>query len=774
MKKITYLFLLFACIAYAQPTDNATDPPTRDAADVISIFSGAYTDVAGTDFNPNWGQNGFGSANTAFDPGTGNLVLAYTNFNYQGNQYGSTQDISSMEFLHVDIWIDGTFNPNVFVISSGGEIAHPITNTGAGSWISVDIPVAGITGNTSAAIQFKFDGGNGTTDAIYVDNLYFWKTPSAAGTDATLSALEIDSTPLTGFSSGTTSYTVELAPGTVVVPQITTATATDAGAMVSITQAPAIPGDATVMVTSQNGMVMQIYTVSFNDTLEPSPTDNATDPPARDAADVISIFSGVYTDVAGTDFNPNWGQNGFGSANTAFDPGTGNIVLGYTNFNYQGNQYGSTQDISSMEFLHVDIWIKGSFNPNIFVISSGGEIAHPITNTGEGSWISVDIPVAGITGNTSAAIQFKFDGGNGSSDAIYVDNLYFWKNPTAAGSDATLSALEIDSAPLAGFSPGVTSYSVELAPGTVVVPQITSATATDAGAMVSITQAPAIPGDGTVVVTSQNGMVMQTYTVSFATAGPTMAAPTPPNRPVADVISLFSNAYANTTIETWNASFDDSTSEDVVVFGDDVKKITFTNFIGVEFVNNRIDASGMTHFHMDFWTDNADLTGKVFNSKFSQWGGGASEVSAMELNINGGTTPAIVTGAWVSIDVEIATNFSNNLTRDDLAQFLITSNLGVVYVDNIYFHKNTVLSVDEFNTSSFKAYPNPTNDSWNVVTDDTVINTIQVFDIAGRQVMAMKPNATRATINATALQGGIYFAKVSTDKGTSSVKLVKN
>jgi hypothetical protein len=504
------------------------------------------------------------------------------------------------------------------------------------------------------------------------------------------------------------------------------------------------------------------------------PTDNATDPPARDAADVISIFSDTYANVPGSDYNPNWGQAGFGSANTAFDPGTGNVVLAYPNFNYQGNQYGTPQNISSMEFLHVDIWINNAFNPNVFVISSGGEIAHPITNSGAGTWTSVDIPVSGITGDLSNAIQFKFDGGNGSTDAIYVDNLYFWKNPTAAGSDATLSALEVDNAPLAGFGPGTTSYTVELAPGTTTVPQITTATSTDpAATSVTINQAPAVPGDATVVVVSQNGTVMETYTVSFITAGPTSAAPAPPGRAPQNVISLFSNAYTNTTVETWNASFDDSTSEDVVAFGDDIKKITFGNFIGVEFVNNRIDASTMTHFHMDFWTDNADLVGKVFNSKFSQWGGGASEVSAMELNINGGTTPALATGTWVSIDVEIATSFSNNLTRDDLAQFLITSNLGVVYVDNIYFH-NGILSTEEFTAGTFKTYPNPTKDSWNVVTDNTVINAVQVFDIAGRQVMTLAPNATEVSIDGSTLTKGIYFAKIQSDKGTSSIKLVKN
>jgi hypothetical protein len=169
-----------SCIAppppAAAPMDNAP-VPTHLQENVISIFSDTYNDVEGTNFNPNWGQAGHGSVDASFDPGTGDVMLAYTNFNYQGIEY-SSQDISSMEYLHVDIWVEGTFDPRVFVISSGDEIPHPITNTEVNTWISVDIPVEGITGDLTSAFQFKFDGGNGNTDAIYVDNLYFWNSPS--------------------------------------------------------------------------------------------------------------------------------------------------------------------------------------------------------------------------------------------------------------------------------------------------------------------------------------------------------------------------------------------------------------------------------------------------------------------------------------------------------------------------------------------------------------------------------------------------------------------
>ncbi|WP_055412112.1 T9SS type A sorting domain-containing protein [Nonlabens sp. YIK11] len=261
---------------------------------------------------------------------------------------------------------------------------------------------------------------------------------------------------------------------------------------------------------------------------------------------------------------------------------------------------------------------------------------------------------------------------------------------------------------------------------------------------------------------------------------PTVAAPTPPNRPAADVISLYSNQYDNTTVETWNAAFDDSTSEDILIEGNDTKKISFTNFLGAEFLNNRIDASGMTKFHIDFWTGNSNLDGKVFNTKFSQWGTTNGEVSAMELNLESvplsGGRPAIATGSWVSVDVDITTPpFSNNLTRDGFAQLIFSSNLGVVYIDNVYFHKGTTASVDQVDGTFFKVYPNPSQDVWNIESVASAISSIAVYDITGKLVKEQKESSLSATIDGSALSQGLYIAKISSVDGeVRSIKLSKN
>ena len=119
---VLFFSLVLSCIGLnAQPKTSAPTPPTRNAADVISIYGGAYAGIAGVNYNPNWGQSG--GVNPAFDPGAGDVVMAYTNFNYQGTGFeGNAQNASEMEFIHIDVW---TSNATVLKFT-------PIDNSGNG------------------------------------------------------------------------------------------------------------------------------------------------------------------------------------------------------------------------------------------------------------------------------------------------------------------------------------------------------------------------------------------------------------------------------------------------------------------------------------------------------------------------------------------------------------------------------------------------------------------------------------------------------------------
>lgn len=519
------------------------------------------------------------------------------------------------------------------------------------------------------------------------------------------------------------------------------------------------------------------------------PTDNATDPPVRDAADVISIFSGAYTDVAGTNFNPNWSQTGFATANTAFDPGTGNLVLGYPNFGYQGIQYGSTQNISGMEFLHVDIWVDGSFNPNIYVISSGGEIAHPITNTGAASWISVDIAVAGITGDVTNAIQFKFDGGNGTTDAIYVDNLYFWKPAADPTTDATLSDIQVGGTSISGFSGATTDYTYELTVGTTTPLDITMATTTQAGASAVITQATTVPGAATVVVTASNGTDMETYTVNFVATLPGAAGSI--GSPAGEVLALLDNVSNGTATTFWNPSYFFGTSQGVVnLEGNNAVKMDFSVAGWGGGINNGADVYtdvstyGFLNFSYFVPTGAAGANGHEV--KFILIGGGASpggtgggEFSYTFKEAGQGGDADLVFDQWVNVTVPLSHFVNLGWATDNFFQFKLGStsdlNTKVVYFDNMFFSVNAgTLGADDFNVVELSAYPNPSNTNWNIKTSNSVITSVEVFNLLGKRVVSLKNNSTDVAISTDGLTSGIYLARVTTDLGTKSIKLIKN
>ncbi len=741
------------------PNVNAPTPPVRETLDVISIFSDAYNNITGASYNPDWQQTGFGSANAAFQPaGSGNSVLAYPNFNYQGIEFNSVQDISAMEFLHLDIWTVNGVIPTVSVISSGTAIPHSITN-GDGIWQSVEISVAGITGDITKAIQLMFNGGNGSSTAIYVDNIYFYKNPTASGKDATLSALKVDGNTVAGFTPNSASYLMPLPGGTTAVPQITLATTTDASASKVITQATTIPGDATVLVTAQDGTTKKTYKVSF---FIGAPNVNAPTPPTRNSLDVISIFSDTYNNISGANYNPDWQQTGFGSANAAFQPeGSGNTVLAYPNFNYQGIEFNSVQDISSMEFLHLDIWTVKDVVPTISVVSSGTVIPKTIQN-GDGKWQSIDIPVTGITSDLTRAVQLMFNGGSGSPSAIYVDNIYFYKSPATAGKDATLSALKVDGTSVSGFTPNSESYLMPLLGGTTTVPQITLATTADASASATITQATSIPGDASVVVTSQDGSIIKTYKISFYIGAPNVNAPTPPSRETSDVISIFSDVYNNIVGANYNPNWQqsgfNSADTEFQPTGSGNAVLAYTNFSyqGIE-LNSEQDLTSMAFLHVDIWTVNGVIPSVIVISS-------GSEILNSIPNSD---------GTWQSIDIPVA-SITADITKAVQLKFIGGNGFSNdIYVDNLYFWKSASLGTNDVEVLNFKAFPNPSQNSWTIKTDNVNITSIKVFDVQGKNVFSSTPNTNTTVIDGSHLKGGFYFAQIQTVSGVQLMKLIK-
>ncbi|WP_289044496.1 hypothetical protein [uncultured Olleya sp.] len=195
-------------------------------------------------------------------------------------------------------------------------------------------------------------------------------------------------------------------------------------------------GVYTITVTASSGAIETIsYTEDFEVTEILAPLVAAPTAPARQPEDVISIYSGAYANIAGTDFYPNWGQQ------TTFEEVdvAGDLAIKYGNLNYQGIQYGEEVDASEMEMLHIDIWTPDATQVEIYPISiaSGEQQVTKLLESNQ--WNSFDIPLSDFTDqglSINDLHQFKFVG----SGTLFLDNIYFYKEPAVS----TLPSLPVD------------------------------------------------------------------------------------------------------------------------------------------------------------------------------------------------------------------------------------------------------------------------------------------------------------------------------------------
>jgi len=507
------------------------------------------------------------------------------------------------------------------------------------------------------------------------------------------------------------------------------------------------------------------------------PTTNAP-VPMNAQTDVISIYSGSFTNVA-TNYDPNWGQTGFGQVNPNYDPGTGNLVLAYPNFNYQGTEI-TPQNASGMEYLHVDIWTSTATNVKVSPINNGTGVSEILVDVPliQNGWSSVDLPKSAFTGMTwDNVFQIKFDGQNGvSPSTIYLDNIYFWKTATPPGSDASLSDLQVDGATIPGFNSSVADYTYELVVGTTTVPQITAATTTDPGAGVTtIAQASGIPGTASVLVTSQNGTVTKTYNVNFVATFPN---PSPmPGTPDNQVLNIYSDTpgYTNTWVPDY--SFGTYSAMPDLDPSDNVNQAIKMNFSVAGYGQGKTVVTDISQYqwvHFDYFADAS--SNEIRFILIANNNGPVNEYN-YELRTEG-SDGVLHQGSWQSVSVPLSFFEGKGFNKANFFQYKLgtSSNLvsNIVYFDNIYFSTvEPTMGTNDFHQVACSAYPNPTRGQWNISATET-ISSVQLFDVTGKQVRMIEPNELTATLDASGLSTGMYFAKIKTENGSKTVKLIRN
>lgn len=188
-----------------------------------------------------------------------------------------------------------------------------------------------------------------------------------------------------------------------------------------------------------------------------------------------------------------------------------------------------------------------------------------------------------------------------------------------------------------------------------------------------------------------------------------------------------------------------------------------------------VDASANAYMHI-VYKNNSALNNQL-RIQFKHAADGFASFSGTNQTINQSTSGF----ETLSIDMASASADWTGLTQNfqivirDTANDDVTNNgasLGALEIDRIEFNNNMTLSVDALDTNIFSLSPNPAKDKV-VVTTNSVIQTVSIFDITGKLVLTNNSLINNEVI-VSDLNTGIYIINITFDNGTQlSKKIIK-
>lgn len=249
---------------------------------------------------------------------------------------------------------------------------------------------------------------------------------------------------------------------------------------------------------------------------------------------------------------------------------------------------------------------------------------------------------------------------------------------------------------------------------------------------------------------------------------PETASPLP-SLEASKVISLFSRAYTNVGVDTWRTEWSNASFSEFQVAGNTVKKYSDLVFVGIETTGaNLINASEMTHFHVDVWTP--DMS--TFRVKLVDFGADGAWSGGDDVEQELSFTPAL--SSWVSIDIPLE-DFTGLTTKEHIAQLIFSgAPAGTVYLDNIYFYNSKTTSNHQLQAQELTVYPNPVADVLSVRSDSELVQ-LEITNLVGQNMKRLSLKGVEASVSVNELAAGNYIVTLTTKDGrVSTHKLVKH
>ena len=146
-------------------------------------------------------------------------------------------------------------------------------------------------------------------------------------------------------------------------------------------------------------------------------------------------------------------------------------------------------------------------------------------------------------------------------------------------------------------------------------------------------------------------------------------------------------------------------------------------------------------------------------------------------------TSGYSTVAYKTADISSTGDFTVTATADEMSQAVIQYGFAVTgpladpadtSLGSVVVGAET-LRLEDTKFINVSVYPNPSSSNWNFRTPNTVINSVEVFNLLGKRVASQRSNnSTETSISTQGLSSGIYIARITTEQGAKSVKLIKN
>ncbi|MEM8894380.1 MAG: carbohydrate binding domain-containing protein, partial [Bacteroidota bacterium] len=194
-----------------------------------------------------------------------------------------------------------------------------------------------------------------------------------------------------------------------------------------------------------------------------------------------------------------------------------------------------------------------------------------------------------------------------------------------------------------------------------------------------------VVGEGTTTVTATLGGTDATGSLTIQT----ISEAVDPTRDSRNVVSIFSDVYDKEPADFYNGFFIGQTTLGgaiEVAPGKNILSYTDLNFVIPTFTSPTIDASEMTHLHLDIFTfDNTDDAlleiGLVDLGADATFGGG-NDVAGTFLFGGAG----LVSGTWIPLDIKLD-EFDGLGATANIGQLILASaNINNLILDNAYFY----------------------------------------------------------------------------------------